>query len=115
MASGYTINGVDYPGEWLVLSDPLASPPTEVSFNDQQTYAVRQVTDDAWNYGVGVGTGFIGVGIDSPLVLALQDTTVNTGRSGLIIKSGPVVDQTFAGGSAVSTSPGVWIGGSSPI
>ena len=106
MASGYTINGVDYDGLWVVSS------PETVEFTDQTTYAVRQVTDDAWNYGVGVGNGFIGVGIDSPLVSALKDNTA--GRSGLIINSGPVVDQTFAGGSTVSTTPSVWIGGSSP-
>jgi hypothetical protein len=38
MASGYTINGVDYSGEWKVLSDPDTS--AEVPFTDPLTHAV---------------------------------------------------------------------------
>jgi hypothetical protein len=39
MASGYTINGVDYSGEWKVFS---TNNPTlvEVPFTDPLTYAV---------------------------------------------------------------------------
>lgn len=54
MQAGYTSNGRLYPGDFAVLQDDLATPKLVETFTDGNTYAVNNVTDDAWNYNVNV-------------------------------------------------------------
>lgn len=86
------------------------SPNTFISFTDGLTLSVNEVTDDAWNYGVSVDSGFISVGNGSPFVAAFEDP-LDAGKASFFVESGPVVDQTNVGGNVASTTATVKVGG----
>ena len=72
-------------------------------------FVVQKITQDVWNYGWPVNGGSVSISQTSPLIAALADT--NTNVSGYFLETGPIVDQSFAGGSP-TTSPSLYIGGS---
>lgn len=90
-------------GTYEILQDMT---PTYTSFT-QDLYTVEKITDDAWNWGVTGTAGALSVARDSKIITQLADGT----NSGFFLESGPVADQTFAGGSATS-NPTLYIGGS---
>jgi hypothetical protein len=82
-----------------------------LTFTDKSTKAADEVTDDAWNYGISVGSGFISFGNGSPFVEAFRDSE-DPNFSSFYLNSGPVVDQTFMqGGNPVSTNVTAFVGG----
>lgn len=97
------MNGRMATGQVDVLSDMT---PTYISYN-QDVYTVQKITEDAWNWGNSATGGALSIASGSKIVKQLADG--NT--SGFFLESGPVADQTFAGGSP-ATSPTLYIGGS---
>lgn len=67
------------------------------------------ITNDAWNYGYPVSSGMVSLGPGSTTVIDLFDADTNL--SGVSIESGPVANQSFAGGSDVMITPKVFVGG----
>jgi hypothetical protein len=78
---------------------------TSSSFTTQ-VYTVTEITDDAWNYGIPMSQGTVSVGRGSPITTGLQVDT----KSGFLLETGPVIDQSFAGGAS-SGVPTLYIGG----
>jgi hypothetical protein len=90
--AGYTTKGRNYEGIMNVLSD--STDQSYLTFTDKSTKLADEVTDDAWNYGISVGSGFISFGNGSPFVKAFRDSEYPN-FSSFYLNSGPVVDQTF--------------------
>lgn len=63
-------------------------------------FTVNNITDDAWNYNMPVGSGSLSLSMNSTFISQTQEN----GSGGFVLESGPVLDQSFAGGSAASTS-----------
>ena len=68
---------------------------------------ITNITEDAWNWGSGVASGTVTVAALSNTMEALQVGTV----SGWSLETGPVADQSFAGGSAVTSNVNLYLGG----
>jgi len=99
---GYTTAGRIVSGQ-VGLND-VAIPPVATTMT-QQVYTVSDISGDAWNYNTAVGSGSLSLAAASPTIIG---TEVN-GLSGFALETGPVADQSFAGGSAAIT-PALYIG-----
>jgi hypothetical protein len=108
--AGFQSNGRMVSGTFEVLQsiDPSTTTQTYVSFTDD-VYTVKDVTEDAWNWGLIAEGGGLSVSMDSKLVQQYADTTAQ--KSGFMIDSGPVAEQTFAGGGS-ATGAMMYVGGS---
>jgi hypothetical protein len=69
--------------------------------------SVTSITTDAWTYGASTSSGAIAVSGEAFTITNSQQTST----SDLLIESGPVADQSFADGAAVTNTPSVYIGG----
>jgi hypothetical protein len=101
---GYDTNGRIVTG----TVDLLQADDLTVSTSTQEVYTVRTIVDDGWHYNQAVNAGSISLGIEGASIVDLQDTAAST--SGFLMESGPVVDQSFAGGSAPLATPLLYIG-----
>ena len=99
--SGYTTSGNTYRGDiTFTLFDTTAYSQTD------NINSVTRITTDAWTYGASTSSGAIAVSGEAFTITNSQVTSA----SNLLIESGPVADQSFAGGTTVTT-PSVYIGG----
>jgi hypothetical protein len=62
---------------------------------------VDVIYEDDWFYNLPVGAGVAGLGPKSALVESLK---LFGDESGVILETGPITDQTFAGGAAVDST-----------
>jgi hypothetical protein len=69
----------------------------------QVTYVAETITQDAWNYNIATGAGSVAMGMNSTTMLA---QTVHS----FLLETGPVTDQTFAGGKAPLATPVLAVG-----
>lgn len=58
---------------------------------------VTQITDDSWGWNREDGSGEVALGPNTPVVQQLEMFS----RSAVILETGPIVDQTFAGGQPI--------------
>ena len=90
---GYRLDGRNVVGSFaLELND--------TSFTSTQSttiLGVSQITDDAWGYNRQDGSGEVALGPNTPIVSSLSMFS----KSAVILETGPVVDQTFAGGQPI--------------
>jgi hypothetical protein len=93
------MDGVIIEGDFLLE----AADGSDLSPFTADIYAADRLTDDAWNWGANYGAGEIALGIDSTMIKQLGFT----GMSGYLIETGPVTDQSFAGGTAPGSTTGV--------
>ena len=101
MQGGYTCDGRIVTG-----SVGLTTSAAGLSVETQEVYTVRSIAESAWNYNVlGMGSGSISLAAGSPTIV----NTAESGLSGFALETGPVTDQSFAGGSAAIT-PNLYIG-----
>jgi hypothetical protein len=99
------MDGVIISGDFLLTDvDSSALQPITADI-----YAADRLTDDSWQWGAAYGSGEIALGIQSTLIKQLG--FIET--SGYLIETGPVTDQSFAGGTAPGTDttvPNLYIG-----
>ena len=72
----------------------------------QETNIISSIADDAWNYNTAVKSGSISLSIESQTI---TDGAL-AGSSALLLETGPVTNQNFAGGAAPSSTPKLYIG-----
>ena len=70
-------------------------------------FTVTTITDDAWNWNTPVGSGSLSISMNSTFTSQNQ---VN-GAGGVLLETGPVTSQTFAGGAAPSGASSLYMGG----
>ena len=98
---GWTTNGRIVSG--TVATTDTAAGTTSMT---QNVYTVRSITESAWNYNVqNMEAGSLSLAAGSPTIIG----TESSGLSGFALETGPVADQSFAGGSAPIT-PNLYIG-----
>jgi len=78
--------------------------------SDTEAYTVQSITEDVWHFDMGVQGGQLSVARDSLLIASTADTDTN--NSGFFLETGPIVDQSFAGGASTATSSTMYVGGS---
>ena len=100
-----TQGGYDSYGELVTGSVTLWSYGTQYT-SVHDTFVAEKIFADGWNYGSAVSSGSVSVSIDSAAVNAFRTNLT----SGFSIESGPVTDQSFAGGSPVTNTPQLYIG-----
>ena len=101
MQGGWTTDGRIVTGT-VATTDTAAGSTTMT----QPVYTVRSITESAWNYNVqNMGAGSLSLAAGSPTITG----TESSGLSGFALETGPVTDQSFAGGSAAIT-PNLYIG-----
>lgn len=71
----------------------------DTSFNNF-IFTVNNITEDAWTNNIAAGAGNIALNQEST-VISLTTTSAN---GGFLLESGPVVDQSFVGGSAIDAT-----------
>jgi hypothetical protein len=89
-------------GDWSLL----CANATQGSAYSAFVFTVSNITDDAWNYNMNVGSGAMSLSINSTFIAQ----TSKQGANGFLLETGPVTDQSFAGGSATGT-PSFYAGG----
>ena len=102
---GFVMDGVIIEGDFVLA----AADGSDINPITADIYAADRLTDDAWSWGQPYGSGEIGLGINSTII----SQTSFIGTSGYLIETGPVTDQSFAGGQApgsVTTVPNLYIG-----
>jgi hypothetical protein len=62
-------------------------------------FVANEILEDAWSYNLAVGAGDMALDINSTII----SNTQLDGFAGVLLQSGPVVDQTFAGGQVINT------------
>lgn len=102
---GFTMDGTEIVGDFLLYAadGSVLQPYTNT------IYGTSQINDDAWTWGNAYGAGEIAVGINSTTIQQLGFA----GSSGYLLETGPVTDQSFAGGAAPGTNaslPNLFIG-----
>ena len=70
-------------------------------------FAVLEISEDSWNYDTAVVGGDWSLALNSAFIKATKDGY----KSGFLLETGPVADQSFANGASTGT-PALYVGGS---
>lgn len=101
---GFSTSGREISGSFLLEEKST----TGIAAFTNTVYAAGEIHADAWSINRMTGAGEVGLGPDSEMMSYYS--LINT--SGFLIETGPVVEQSFVGGSAIDSSKSqLFIGG----
>ena len=63
-------------------------------------FTANNIMEDAWTNGAATGSGALAMGYDSTIMV----NSVVESNTGYLLESGPVVSQSFVGGSAIDAT-----------